>query len=70
MANVMTTSSGDFRNRASRPLLEPVRCETTCLIRSTDMSAVLSEEYSKGRLETWYQDEEGPHPAHKLGVLK
>ena len=71
IAMVMTTSSGDWRSNASRPLRAPgVKCETTCLIRSTDMSAVLNEEYSKEWLEMWYQDEEGPHPAHKLGVLK
>ena len=43
MANVITTSSGDLRSSASRPLRPLVRCETTCLIRSTDMVTVLRD---------------------------
>lgn len=38
IAIVMTTSSGDLRKSASRPLDAPgMRCETTCLTRSTAM---------------------------------
>ena len=43
MAIVMTTSSGDWRNNTSRPEREPdARCETTCLIRSMDISVTES----------------------------
>ena len=43
MAIVMTTSSGDWRNNASRPEREPdARCETTCLMRSMDISVTES----------------------------